>query len=570
MSNSEPPTPPEDFLQPEYAGSDVAPSVRIANRTEPWLVVTAEFLANHDFTHDLDIGRRYDMPAMLRAFVYQRLVGISSFHKLAIHLDFHREVARVLGFEEHIPAGDTFREWWRNRFDQDERDTAEIAQTFFRQALSKRLIDAGAPQAGEFFRSYEKPPEQMEITPGQKQEAINHIRPLVYGDLDFDRADNLKYDARQLLDYQAEISEDQDYIQKTVEEKSDHGEDPISPRGYFGAIENRDADGWEGQFREAYDKQLAAAKGAGMLDRPVPVYIDTTIRPLFKQNAELPEGVRGGEPKNGTYYGYHHMTISAHPDGRSILLATYQLTPDDTMQEAVKYLIREAEKHVTIEEIAMDSAFRKTEMLQWLDDRGYDFTIRLPRKGKRVKIALARMEGEYDYVEDYYVQSSDKKTRLGGLTVVGETDYSNLEDDPDFSTNTTAGQRGLDDFGGGFDMEGAPLEDMDERLWKGWRAYLTNKDVNSKDDAKRVIKQYKQRWTVETKYRLIKNEFLGKTRSRKFSIRTFYWLFACMFYNAWVLLDVFLRADHPDLAPDDRPVMPARSFAREFFNVDYG
>jgi hypothetical protein len=563
--------PPEESLRPEYAGGNVHPHARAADRTEPWLVATAGFLADQDFDHDFATGRRYDAPSMVRAFVYKRLVDISSFHRLTSHLTGNPRVRQALGFSDEVPAGDTFREWWKNRLDEQQREvTEDVADTIMAPRLGRILLDLGLPEGKRFFHIPEPEPDPIEITPEQKQDAIEHIRPMVYGDLDFDRADNREYDASQLLDYQAEVSEDQDYIQKTLEEKDDHGEDPISPRGYFGAVENRDAGNWERQFREAYDKQLQAAKGAGMFDRPVPVYIDGTIRPFYKRNAGLAEGVRGGEPKNGTYYGYHHITISAHADGRSILLATYQFTPGDTMQEAVKYLIREAEKHVSIEEIAMDSAFRKVEMLQWLDDRGHVFTIQFPKNGERVKLALAQMESEYDYVEEYYVQSSDKKTRLDDLTLVAEPDYNNVDGNFDFSTNATAGQRGLDDFGGGLDMESASLEDIDDRLWKGRRAYLTNKNVEDKDDAERIIKRYDQRWTIETKYRVIKNEFLGKTTSRKFSVRTFFWLFACMFYNAWVLLDVFLRADHPDLAPEDRPVMPARSFAREFFKVDYG
>ncbi|MFC6723109.1 hypothetical protein ACFQE1_01620 [Halobium palmae] len=35
------------------------------------------------------------------------------------------------------------------------------------------------------------------------------------------------------------------------------------------------------------------------------------------------------------------------------------------MQDAVKYLIQEAEKHVSIKEVSMDSAFRKMELLKW-------------------------------------------------------------------------------------------------------------------------------------------------------------------------------------------------------------
>ena len=99
--------------------------------------------------------------------------------------------------------------------------------------------------------------------------------------------------------------------------------------------------------------------------------------------------------------------------------------------------------------------------------------------------------------------------------------------------------------------------------------YVTNiKEAG--DDPKAWAKVYARRWAIETNYRVIKHDFLAKTTSRKFSVRVFYWLFAVMLYNAWVLLDVFLRADYPERVPDDRAVMPARSFVKVFYSFNPG
>lgn len=63
---------------------------------------------------------------------------------------------------------------------------------------------------------------------------------------------------------------------------------------------------------------------------------------------------------------------------------------------------------------------------------------------------------------------------------------------------------------------------------------------------------------------------LNSPLSREFSVRVFYWLFTVMLYSTWILLDVFLRADHPERVPDNRPVMPARSFAKAFYLLNPG
>lgn len=519
--------------------------------------------------HYDDSRTTYNVADMARAFVYREIVPeLSSFHDLESHLRTYHYVARKLGFAGSIPDHDTFRRTWRQRYTETVRERISEYAEF----LGEELSELNTPEFGGLRQRFEHggEPEPKRITPGEKQAAISHIRPLIYDGLDFDRAANASYERTNLLNLQAEVSREQNYVQKLVEHKGERRKAAPWPRTFFNAIENRAAADWEQMFRQVYDRQLQAAKGAGMVDRPVPVYIDGTIRPYYKRNAELPEGVRGGEPKNGTYYGYHYFTISAHANGRSILIDTYQLTPEDTYTDAVMHLIRQAEKHVTIEDVAMDSAFRKTKMLRWLDDRGHEFTVQLPKIGDRVKLALVRMQGRHDYHSNYPVQASDKKTRLDHLTLVAEPNYDEVDGGFDFEQNATFGQRGLDDYGAGLDVESVSLDDVDDRLWKGRRAYLTNKDVESKEDAKRVIKRHNQRWTIETKYRVIKHEFLGKTTSQDFSVRTFFWLFACMLYNAWVLLDVFLRADFPDLAPPDRPVMTAWSFACQFFEVEYG
>ena len=98
MTDSEHLDPPQEFFKPEYPGSETHPSVRIEERVEPWLVATAGFLGDHEFSHDFASGRCYDAPTMMKAFVYQRIVGVESFQRLASHLDGRPKVAALHGF----------------------------------------------------------------------------------------------------------------------------------------------------------------------------------------------------------------------------------------------------------------------------------------------------------------------------------------------------------------------------------------------------------------------------------------------------------------------------------------
>ena len=51
---------------------------------------------------------------------------------------------------------------------------------------------------------------------------------------------------------------------------------------------------------------------------------------------------------------------------------------------------------------------------------------------------------------------------------------------------------------------------------------------------------YRKRFGIETQYR-IKNKFLGRTCSKEYSVRYFFFLLAICIYNLWVLLNIIER-----------------------------
>ena len=53
---------------------------------------------------------------------------------------------------------------------------------------------------------------------------------------------------------------------------------------------------------------------------------------------------------------------------------------------------------------------------------------------------------------------------------------------------------------------------------------------------KPILRFYKWWWGIETSYRKIR-EFLPKTTSRSWIVRVFNFTLACLFYNAWVVLN---------------------------------
>jgi hypothetical protein len=63
-----------------------------------------------------------------------------------------RQRATLLGFTKGVPAGDTFRKWWRNRLGKRWRDATEtIVTEYFRPELADHLLDMGLPAGGSLF-----------------------------------------------------------------------------------------------------------------------------------------------------------------------------------------------------------------------------------------------------------------------------------------------------------------------------------------------------------------------------------------------------------------------------------
>ena len=69
--------------------------------------------------------------------------------------------------------------------------------------------------------------------------------------------------------------------------------------------------------------------------------------------------------------------------------------------------------------------------------------------------------------------------------------------------------------------------------------FITNKAVNDRE-AKSTVSRYRRRWGIKNSYKTIK-EFLARTTSKTYVVRLFYFAFAVLLYNCWLLVDVLVR-----------------------------
>ncbi|WJK64797.1 transposase [Halobacterium salinarum] len=508
----------------------------------------------HDVFPDDDTysWSKYDARHVVRGFVYAiTSPEIENFDQLARRLQTHPQEAQDLGFTPgETPSRQTLRDSWHDRFQTGMHD--HIHYLAERAAIHAHNygIEAESDHVRLWDTTDEKPdPDSISAT--EKQNAIDNIRPIAFDELAFDRDTNTSYDDTWFLDFQAQLSREQDFAQKNLDERHQNGQRAPSAATYFNTIETQDLDDWSEQFEAIYTQMIELAQGAGMLGRPVELMVDGTDLPFYGDPDT--DGVTGTKKTKNTSYAYRHVTISARCNGRTVKLASFPLRDRSKLNIAVMALVRRARELVSVKRLYMDSEFIDVGLLSWLDRQSVPFIVQYRRTGKEVKRWLASLDGEAaaksHTISPAQRSESLRVTMLAKRAAWGESD----SDDAQLS---------LDDYDAG-------ISGADNDIEGEWAIYVTNIE-NAEERPKHWAEAYANRWAIETNYRVIKEDFLAKTTSREFEVRLFYWLFAVMLYNAWVLLDVFLRADKPEAAPDDRPVMPAATFAKQFSDVEPG
>ena len=97
-------------------------------------------------------------------------------------------------------------------------------------------------------------------------------------------------------------------------------------------------------------------------------------------------------------------------------------------------------------------------------------------------------------------------------------------------------------------------------------AFTTNIEVDDDtEDARRkakgLIDRYARRWGIENSYKTIK-DFLAWTTSKEFVVRFFYFGFAVLLYNMWLLVDLIVQ-----LSLDVEHRYKPRVTAKRFLNL---
>jgi len=415
---------------------------------------------------------------------------------------------------------------------------------------------------GPYFEPPEPPEPLPEIPDGEIATAIEHVRDIMLGTTDFARGPNTTFEASEILDVGTDACRERAAFNSVIEE---NGHEPAL-KTVMNAIQNRSGLEWQKEFETINERVLNAAKGAGMLDRPVEGYLDITIIPFYPQNLPRPKKARGNAKKRGTMHGFHFATLVAHDlnHNKDFVVACTPYTPEKKPYDLVVELVGQAQRHCSLKSLFLDSDFASARIVQFCKNESIEVTTRLKRRGDRIKGVLASMTGEYDDFDRYMLESTENNLYVP-VRVVAEPDWDNADEET-LQREIENNQSTFEDFGDA-ETEIPDISDVPKEMWQCRRPYATtNEDMS----ARKAIRRYKMRWRVENSYADKKRALLGKTQSRDHGVRVFLFWLTTVLYNGWMLTRAFLRMDYPNHAPRDRPPVTLRQFIKEIVQIEFG
>lgn len=497
--------------------------------------------------------------AVARAHVYKRITG-RSYHDLELHLQSNPTIRWQLGLDNVLDHTSFARSWRGEQFGDATTAYLEAYTEWVRDELDEMDL-------GEVKPYLQPEPDDVESLPeipqGPIDEGVNHVRDILLGITDFARGPNTTHADTDLIDIALDACRERSELNPII---TDNGHDPAL-KTFMNAVNNREADEWQAEFEQVNDRVIDAAKGAGMLGRPVDGDLDITVIPFYPQNLSPPDGARKGEKKAGTVHGFHFGTLVAHDKdhNKDVVVAQAAYTPDMKPLDIVKELVEQAEEHCKLDTLTLDSAFSGTDVISYLKEKGIDFITRVKRQGADLKGILAEMTGLHDDFEDFVKESTDSSISES-IRVVSQPDWKHATKEA-LNRSVDTQQSSLENFDEIGDARIPDPDNLPALLWKSRRPYATNIDDRTPEE---VIRRYKYRWRVENSYADKKSKLLAKTQSREHGIRVFLFWLAALLYNGWMLVRAFIRLDFPNHAPQDRPPITARQYMKSILDIDYG
>jgi len=247
-------------------------------------------------------------------------------------------------------------------------------------------------------------------------------------------------------------------------------------------------------------------------------------------HADQPLGVEGVDQKSGTSFAFQIASVSLANVEIPVTLAAKSILRRGNIEHQIDELLTYAKHYVEPAIVCMDGGFYGSGMHDCLEEHDLKFISRL--RGRTPAIVDDLKEGAIFHDLDYNATGYD--VRLG--EAVPESEAESWLITMPSEKRISRSETGTEDKG-------------------NWELYYTNLDPEEFGGLE-IGRRYRQRWAIETAYRVMKHDFTAKSASELRSQREFIANMAFIYNAMWMATNVKYAEENDLPAKDDQGRYP--------------
>ena len=441
---------------------------------------------------------RYDYQSLIKLLLYKKIKGFRFNTKLTKHLRRNPKDKYRLGFSR-TPNRRQIGYFTKHILDEETKKHLNYTADKIIEVSEKFgvLFDIKTLQPIKKMKKT-KPRNQQRIRREQTRKASKILKKRISPFINFHRHHNTKYSKKQLIELLIHLGLNQDFAENgsKVFRELRRQNGPDADTLLYHLKKYDDLKEVQQMFIQLFEVVWTIARQANLFDprKRVDLAIDFTEWFYYGKDGLM---VTSKQPERGTSKCYKFATINIVEAGRRFTLLSVPVNVLEDKGSILSKLILYARKKVKIRYVYLDRGFFDSVSIQTLQYLHVKYLMPAIRQ-QNVKKLMDLMPAPSVI--------SDFKLRNTPVTIV-------IVKQKDRKT---------------------------KKLVK--RVYATNIVFSEQDVplAERLAGLYSKRWGIETSYRVKKHSFRGKTTSKNYMIRLFYFLFSVLLYNMWIIADVLI------------------------------
>jgi hypothetical protein len=231
--------------------------------------------------------------------------------------------------------------------------------------------------------------------------------------------------------------------------------------------------------------------------------VDITEEPYYGKLDNPYIWNRSPKSPNGATGHFKYLTISATNFNCKLILFNMMLGPGYNVEDIIPEALNEIRKLIPIKQITFDRGFDNHKLIYELEKLKLNYII-FSRKNKSTKKIFENIENGDSYSKlrtlKFY-KNQEKHTCNARYVYIKSFQFDKTEEFYDW-------------------------------------IFITN--IKSFTSIRHIIASYRNRWGIETIFRILKQDFRIKTTSKHQSVRLMCWFFAMFFYNIWQIAKYFI------------------------------